>query len=103
MLILNNINLIVTQNNVWNTLLIEFFELCNIISGKYLIIAFLMTLYISYHSTSDKIIYSSYTSDNYKDVILSLITSKILKQAKFSIHLINNKILHPITIFMQNF
>jgi hypothetical protein len=78
------------------------YNFVNIISGKYLILTFLLCIYISYTSVNDKQLYASYTSDNYNDYILSKLTNKIIDISKFSIHTVNNKILHPITMFIQN-
>ena len=80
----------------------ELYSLLNLVSGKYLVICVVMTIYLSYYSINDKILYSSYTSDNYNDYLLSKFTQKLFSEAKFSIHYINNKILHPITLFLQN-
>ena len=80
-----------------------FYSLANIISGKYLILCFIFLIYISYYSLYDKILYSTYTSDNYNDYLLSyLLSSPTFNYAKFNLHFINNKILHPITVFVQN-
>ena len=80
----------------------HFYSLVNIISGKYLILVFMLCIYISYTSINDKPLYTSYTSDNYNDYILSKFVNKVIEVSKFSIHKINNKILHPITLFLQN-
>ena len=81
----------------------EIYSLLNLVSGKYLLICIIITIYLSYYSINDKIIYSSYTSDNYNDYLLSKFTLGLFAISKFSIHYINNKILHPITLFLQNF
>ena len=103
MLIYKSVLLWTMSNNNFNYILNEIYQLSNIISGKYLIITLFLCFYISYHSTSDKILFSSYTSDNYNDILLNNITKIVIKQSKFSTHIINNKVLHPITVFLQNF
>ena len=86
----------------WNFSINLIYDYVNIISGKYLILCFLLCIYISYTSINDKQLYTSYTSDTYKDYILINLINKIVNSSKFSIHYINNKILHPITLFLQN-
>ena len=80
----------------------EFINLINVISGKYLILCFIWCIYLSYSSINDKIIFTSYSSDSYNDFILNKITNRVLQLSKFNIHFINNKMLHPITLFLQN-
>ena len=85
-----------------NLNILEIYALINIVSNKYLILILLFLFYLCYHNISDKILYSTYTSDNYKDIHLIKFTKIFLNQSKFSILILNNKILHPITIFFQN-
>ena len=85
------------------SIFINIFNLVNIISSKYLIICILLCIYISYYSLHDLSNYSTYSIDNYKDYILSGLTKKALFWSKYNLHLLNNKILHPITLFLQNF
>ena len=85
-----------------NGILNYLFDLISIISNKYILIILITTIYLSYHSINEKLSYSSFTSDNHNDLILAKFTRFILNQSKFSLHIINNKILHPITIFLQN-
>ena len=80
----------------------ELFNLVNIVSSKYLLFCFISCIYFGYTSVNDKILYTSYTSDNYNDQILSNFVQQFLNTSKFNIHYINNKILHPITLFLQN-
>ncbi len=80
-----------------------FFETINIVSGKYLIMCIIILFYTSYTSLQDKIIYTSYTSDNYNDYLLSkILVCFSVSNFKFNIHILSNKILHPITIFLQS-
>ena len=79
-----------------------FWSYANIISRKYLLIILLIIVYLSYFSTTEKIVYSSFNSDNYNDYIISKISKFFIIQSKISLHIINNKVLHPITIFIQN-
>ena len=78
------------------------YDLVSIISNKYIIIILITTVYLSYYSINEKLVYSSFTSDNHDDLILSKFVKFILNQSKFSLHIINNKVLHPITLFLQN-
>lgn len=80
----------------------EFYNLVSIVSGKYLVISFIWCIYLSYSFLNDKIIFTSYTSDNYNDFILNVLTTNTIDFSKFNIHYISNKILHPIIIFIQN-
>ena len=93
-LIFNYINL--------EPIIFTMFDFVNIISGKYLVLCFLLCIYISYSSINDKQLYTSYTSDAHNDYILMKFVNKIVNLSKFSIHYINNKILHPVTLFLQN-
>ena len=77
-------------------------SLTNILSSKYLLICFVFCLYLSYTSINDKTVLNSYTIDSYNDFLLNKITSKIISISKFNIHYLNNKVLHPITLFLQN-
>ena len=78
------------------------YDLISIISNKYILIILITTVYLSYHSINERLSYSSFTSDNHNDLILSKFVKFILNQSKFSLHIINNKVLHPITVFLQN-
>lgn len=99
MYIFSNINL----NTILNINMLNYiYEFFSIISNKYILIILITTIYFSYHSTNEKLCFNSFTSDNYNDLIISKFTKFILNQSKFSIHIINNKVLHPITIFLQN-
>lgn len=79
-----------------------FYDLISIISNKYILIILITTVYLSYYSINERLAYSSFTSDNHNDIILSKFVKFILNQSKFSLHIINNKVLHPITLFLQN-
>ena len=82
--------------------LIYIFELINIISNKYIIILLLITIYLSSNNINERYIYSSFASDNFNDIWLKSLSKFILKQSKISLHIINNKLLHPIAMFLQN-
>lgn len=97
----------ITIKSFWTpaleSLLVDTWNILQVVSGKYLIITVVTFTYIAYSSINDKIIYSSYTSDSYNDYLMSKYLSKFFNATKFDIHLICNKILHPITLFLQNF
>jgi len=96
-------DIVIDQNYIIDTLInIDIPTYINIISGKYLVIAFLTLSYLSYSFINDKIVFASYTSDSYEDYILIKIVNKWTNLSKFDIHFLNNKILHPITLFLQN-
>ena len=94
--ILININL--TNMNLY----VYLCDLFSIISNKYILLIILTTIYLSYHSLNEKLSLSSFTSDNYNDVLLSKFNKFVINQSKFSLHLINNKVLHPLIVFLQN-
>ena len=83
-------------------LVLPYFTLVNVISNKYILLTIIVSIYLSYNFTTEKIVYSSYTSDNYNDLILSKLSKSVINQSKALLHIVNNKILHPITIFLQN-
>ena len=85
-----------------NNFLNYFYDLVSIISNKYILIILITTVYLAYYSVNEKLCYSSFTSDIHNDLILSKFVKFTLNQSKFSLHIINNKVLHPITIFLQN-
>ena len=89
-------------NEYIDNVLIYSTELCSIITNKYILLILITTVYLSYYSINEKLVFSSYTLDNHNDLVLSKFTKFILNQSKISLHIINNKVLHPVSIFLQN-
>ena len=80
----------------------QIFVLTQIVSNKYLMLSFLLCAYFSHSFINDKTSLTSYTSDNYNDYILNTFVNKVKNLSKFNIHIINNKVLHPVNLFLQN-
>ena len=90
------------KNILFRDFLNQILDFIQVISNKYLLLSFFVCIYFSYSFINDKISLTSYTSDNYNDYILNTFTNRVLNISKFSIHIVNNKILHPINLFLQN-